>query len=202
MCRLSLIIVLLFGLTQWTTARECHDKKTREQCLMECCGESHIYCLKSCAGEECSDDEDCDSICCNSGTCGECSDSKKVWKVLLWFSVTVVPLILGFCVLYRRCKRSCKKNQTRNTLIVSPVVTKPQTSSQNEKSPLLKNEKSDGKKLIVWMDLLLNLTLRKIENYWELKRLLVEYNLGAVYMIPICRDAKKRGIVLMYWKLS
>ena len=24
---------------------------------------------------------------------------------------------------------------------------------------------------------------------------------GAVYMIPLCRDATKRGIVLMYWKL-
>ncbi len=149
MCRLSLIIVLLFGLTQWTKARECHGKQTREQCLMECCGESPIYCLESCAGEECSDDEDCDSICCNSGTCGECADWKKFWKGLLWFGATVVPLILGFCVIYRCCKIRCKTDQTPDTPIVSPVATKPQTSSQNEKSPLLKNEKSDGKKLIV-----------------------------------------------------
>ena len=150
MCRLSLIIVLLFGLTHWTKARECYVEATEETCLKQCCGEiGAIYCQESCAGEECSDDEDCDSICCNSGTCGECSGWKKFWKGLLWFGATVVPLILGFCVGYQLCKRRCRKDQTPDTPIVSPVATKPQTSSQNEKSPLLKNEKSDGKKLIV-----------------------------------------------------
>ena len=150
MCRLSLIIVLLFGLIQWTKARECHSIRTGEPCSMQCCGEiGALYCQESCAGEECSDDEDCDSICCNSGTCGECSDSKIFWKGLLWFGATVAPLIIGFCVLYWLCKRSCRKNQTPDTPIVSPVATKPQTSSKSEKTLLLKNKKSDGQKLIV-----------------------------------------------------
>ena len=112
MNKLVVAICVFFVAVCIVEARECRYASTYSFCEKQCCGKGdHIYCVKSCKGYACSNDNDCGKSCCENGKCGtpnSACDKRKTKNeilVLVLFFVGLPALIVAVVVLYVCCCR-------------------------------------------------------------------------------------------------